>query len=145
MADFKFYYPIQVRYGDLDPQWHVNNTRFLAYIEQARLAYMMSLGLFDGKSFHDMGTITADVHIAYLGQIRLGQDIQVGVRVARLGNKSIRYEAQIEDRQSEQVLARCEIVSVGFDYHRQVSLPIPEQWRRVISDFEGIPPGPQQI
>lgn len=143
MTAFKFYYPIQVRYGDLDPQWHVNNTRFLAYIEQARLAYMMSLGLFDGKSFHDMGTITADVHIAYLGQIRLGQDIQIGVRVSRLGNKSIRYEAQIEDRQDGRALARCEIVSVGFDYHRQVSLPIPAHWREVIAAFEGIPPGPQ--
>ncbi len=142
LAAFKFYHPIQVRYGDLDPQWHVNNSRFLTYVEQARLEYLMALGLFDGQNFHDLGSIVADVHIAFLGQIRMGQDIQVGVRVAHLGNKSMRFETQIEDRKSGEVLARCEVVSVGYDYHQQVSQPIPDHWREVISQFEGIPPGP---
>ena len=37
MADFRFYHPIEVRYGDLDPQGHVNNARYLTYLEQARI------------------------------------------------------------------------------------------------------------
>jgi len=38
MTDFHYYCPIDVRYGDLDPQGHVNNARFLTYFEQAELA-----------------------------------------------------------------------------------------------------------
>jgi len=32
MAQFHFYLPLQVRYGDLDPQWHVNNAHTVTYI-----------------------------------------------------------------------------------------------------------------
>ena len=60
MSTFHFIYPIQIRYGDLDPQWHVNNARFVTYLEQSRFAYLVELGLFDGKGFFDLGLIVAD-------------------------------------------------------------------------------------
>jgi acyl-CoA thioester hydrolase len=62
MNSYRFEYPITVRYGDLDPQWHVNNARFLTFAEQARFAYLMRLGLFDGKSFWDLPLIVGDIH-----------------------------------------------------------------------------------
>ena len=34
MTHFNFYHPVEVRYGDLDPQGHVNNAKFLTYFEQ---------------------------------------------------------------------------------------------------------------
>jgi len=44
MAEFNYYHPIEVRYGDLDPQGHVNNARYLTYFEQARINYIAHLG-----------------------------------------------------------------------------------------------------
>ena len=68
MSDYHFYHPIEVRYGDLDPQGHVNNAKHLTYFEQARIAYMIELGLFTkDQSFMEIGVILADVHITYLG------------------------------------------------------------------------------
>ena len=37
MSAYHFSYPIEVRYGDLDPQGHVNNAKYLTYMEQARV------------------------------------------------------------------------------------------------------------
>jgi acyl-CoA thioester hydrolase len=37
--EIRFYLPIQVRYGDIDPQWHVNNARFFTHMEQGRVPY----------------------------------------------------------------------------------------------------------
>ncbi|NPV74913.1 MAG: acyl-CoA thioesterase [Anaerolineae bacterium] len=142
MSTYRFYYPIQVRYGDLDPQWHVNNARFFTFIEAARFAYYIHLGLFDGKSFHDLETIIADVRVSYLASILLGQNIRVGVRISRLGNKSMDLEAQIEDQDSGKVLATCKAVTVAYDYRAGKSKPISDHWRQVISAFEGISPGP---
>jgi hypothetical protein len=51
MNEFRFYHPIEVRYSDLDPQGHVNNAKFLTYLEQARIEYIGKLGLWDGSSF----------------------------------------------------------------------------------------------
>jgi acyl-CoA thioester hydrolase len=142
MTSFRFYYPIQVRYGDLDPQWHVNNARFLSYLEQARLSYLKDLGLFDGHNFLDLGIIVADVHIAYLAPIQPFTNVRVGLRIVRMGTKSINIEYQIEDEDTGQVAARAETVMVSYDYHIQKSVPVPEKWRKVISEFEGIPAGP---
>jgi acyl-CoA thioester hydrolase len=138
MADFKFYIPVEIRYSDLDPQWHVNNTRYLVYMEQARLEYLTHLGLFDGQSFLDLKMIIADVHVSYLAPIKLGQKVRVGTRAARLGNKSITFEYRIEDSDNGDLLATGEVVGVTFDYHSQQPIPIPADWRQKISTFEGV-------
>jgi acyl-CoA thioester hydrolase len=138
MADFKFYIPIKVRYGDLDAQWHVNHTRFLTYMEQARMEYVMNLGLFDFKSFLDLRAIIADVHITYFAPILLGQNIRVGTRTAKIGTKSLTYEYVIEDTDNGNLLAKAEIISVAYNFREQKSIPVPEEWRKRISEFEGI-------
>ena len=138
MADFKFFFPLQVRYGDLDPQWHVNNSRFLTFMEQARFEYLKHLGLFDGQSFMDLGLIIADVHISYLAPITLGQKVRVGMRTARIGNKSMNFEYLIEDTETHQALARGEVVGVAYDYHTHATIPVPQCWRDAISAFEGL-------
>jgi acyl-CoA thioester hydrolase len=136
MADFHFYYPLQVRYGDLDPQWHVNNAHFVTFIEQARFAYLHELDLFDGEHFLELGLIVADVHVAYLAPIMLTQKIRIGVRVARIGVKSLTFEYLAEDEASAAPLARAETVMVAYDYHAHTSLPVSDAWREKISHFE---------
>lgn len=144
MADFRFYYPISVRYGDLDPQWHVNNARFVTYLEQARVAYVMELGLFSGESFLDFEMIVADVHVVYHRPIKLTQRVRVGVRVSRLGNKSMLFEYAIEDADTGEVAATAETVMVSYDFRADSSKPVPDEWRQRIAEFEGIPAGTPQ-
>ena len=138
MSDFRFYYPVQVRYSDLDAQWHVNNARFLSIVESARLDYLRHLGLWDGSSFLDLGVIVADIHIAYLAPIDLDDEIQVGVRISRIGNKSMTFETEIQDVEDGSLKAKSEVVVVAYDYHTLKTIPVPEEWRKRIQEFEGI-------
>ena len=137
MSDFKFYVPIGVRYGDLDPQWHVNNSRFLTYMEHARLEYLQHLGFFDGKSFLDYRLIIADVHVSYKAPIELGQPVRVGTRTQKIGNKSITFEYVVEDDSGSQVFATGEVVGVCYNFRSHHTLPVPAEWRRRIAEFEG--------
>ncbi len=139
MAPFRYHYPIQIRYGDLDPQWHVNNARFATYLEQARFSYLIELGLFDGHSFFDIGLIVADVHVAYLAPMTLTHQYSVNIGVTRIGNKSLTMEYVIEDEGTGELTARGETVMVAYDYHNHHSIPVSDEWRRVISTYEGIP------
>ena len=107
MSEYRFYHPIEVRYGDLDPQQHVNNARYLTFIEQARIAYVQALGLWDGNSFDDIGIILAEAKVSYRSPILWGQIVQVGVRVTRLGNKSFDWAYIIEDSKTKQLHANC--------------------------------------
>jgi acyl-CoA thioester hydrolase len=137
MASFNFHLPLEVRYADLDPQWHVNNTRYLTYLEQGRLAYLVHLGLWDGEDFNQLGMIVADMHISYLAPVMLWQKIRLDMRVTRIGNKSLGFEYEIVDEASGAVAARAESVMVAYDYESHSSKPVPELWREKISAFEG--------
>lgn len=135
---FRFYHPIEVRYGDLDPQGHVNNARYLTYMEQARIQYIHQLGLWNGDSFIDIGIILADVHVTYLAPIRFGQELRVGAQVSRMGNKSFGMEYLLEDPHSGVEFARGSSVLVAYDYRSSKTIPVPDQWRRIIAEFEKI-------
>ena len=139
MSDYHFYHPIEVRYGDLDPQGHVNNAKHLTYFEQARVQYMIELGLFSkDQSFMKIGVILADVHITYFEPIYFGQNIKVGVRASRFGTKSMTWDQNILEAETGKELARGEVVIVTFDYKEGKTIPIPQEWREKISEFEGL-------
>lgn len=143
MSKFRYYLPIQLRYSDLDPQWHVNNARFLSFMEHTRLSYLLHLGLFTGHNFLEFPLIVADVHIAFLAPIHHDENIRVGMRVSRLGDKSLTMEYEIENETTGEVKSRAEFVMVTYDYQRKKSVPIWDAWRQKIAAFEGIPSGPQ--
>jgi len=138
MTDFHFHHLIEVRYGDLDPQGHVNNAKFLTYIEQGRISYLRHLKLWEGGSFLDIGVIMADVHLTFKKAIQFGDPLRVCVRISRLGNKSMDSEYYIEDMRDASVFATGSSVLVAFDYRKNRSVPIPGEWRKVIMQFEGM-------
>jgi acyl-CoA thioester hydrolase len=138
MSEFRFFYPVQIRYADLDAQWHVNNARFLTILEQARLSYIRQLGLWDGKSFLDLGLIVADVHIAYKAPIELEEEVQVALRVDRIGNKSMTMINEIRNAKDGSLKAQAEVVMVTYDFHSKATIPVPESWRKTITEFEGL-------
>lgn len=139
MSDYRFYYPVEVRYGDLDPQGHVNNAKHLTYFEQARIHYMIELGLFTrDQSFMQIGVIVADVHITYREPIYFGQNIKVGVHAAKLGSKSMTWEQNIVDAGTGRELARGKVIIVTYDYKDEKTIPVPQEWRQRITAFEGL-------
>jgi acyl-CoA thioester hydrolase len=141
MPEIKFYHPIEVRYADLDPQGHVNNARYLSYIEQARVQYIRRLGLWSGGSFMDFGVILADVQMTFKSPITFGQAVRVGTRVSQIGNKSFRMDYCLEDAADGKELATGTSVLVTYDYHSGKTVPVPENWRKVITEFEGLENG----
>ena len=139
MTHFHFYHPVEVRYGDLDPQGHVNNSKHLTFFEQARIAYMIELGLFTkDQSFMEIGVILADVHIAYHEPIYFGQKIKVGVHISKMGKKSMTWQQNIMDADTGKEIAKGEVIMVTYDYKEEKTIPIPQEWREKISQFEEI-------
>ena len=137
MSDFKFFHPIEVRYGDLDPQGHVNNAKYLTFFEQARVQYMIHLGLYaQDQSYKKVGVIVADAHITFLAPIHFGDDVKVGVRTSKLGNKSMTIEQNIANNASGQEIAKGEVLTVTFDYQSKKTISIPDEWRNKIRAFE---------
>ena len=139
MSEFRFFHPIEVRYGDLDPQGHLNNAKYLTYFETARINYFVHLGLFTpGHSFMDIGVIMAEARVTFHAPVQYGTPVKVGVRTSRLGNKSMTVEQNIANAETDEVLASGQVILVAFDYHTNTTLPIPKEMREGISNFEGL-------
>jgi acyl-CoA thioester hydrolase len=138
MPDFHFYHLIEVRYGDLDPQGHVNNAKFLTYMEQARVFYLKHLKLWEGGSFLNIGIILADDQITFRKAIEFGDQVRVGVRISRIGNKSMTSDYRIEDARDSSEYASGSSVLVAYDYPNKRSVAIPDDWRKAIQHFEGM-------
>lgn len=133
---FHYYHAISVRYADLDPQKHVNNATLVTYLESARMGYYQVVGIWDGLSFDQFGMVVAALHIDYLRPIRFGQNVNVGLGVRHMGNKSLRFRFQVQDADDQAVFARGEITMVAYDVQADRSIPIPDFWRKKIETFE---------
>ena len=134
--EFSYYHTVTVRYRDLDPQAHVNNAVYLTYLENARLGYYQQVGIFDPQSGSLTGMVVARNEIDYLAPITLGEELRVGLRIERLGIKSLTFAFLIESLPSEVPVARGKSVMVAYDNDTQAGIPIPDEWRRKITAFE---------
>jgi acyl-CoA thioester hydrolase len=129
---------MEVRYGDLDAQGHLNNAKYLTYFEQARIRYFEQLGLFSkDQSFMDIGVIVADIHIKYLAPVRLGAAVQVGVRTESIGNKSITLRQTLAEERTGRLYADGTVVLVAYDYHAHKTMPVLEDCRHKLMEYEG--------
>lgn len=107
-------------------------------MEQARIAYIKALDIWKGGTFLSLGIILADIKITFLEPITFGRNISVGVRVVKLGNKSITMEQVIRDEDTLQALANAVAILVAYDYKLEESIAIPDKWRESFQRYEGL-------
>jgi len=132
MDGFRIVHAQPVEFRDLDGLGHVNNAVYLNYLENGKIAYFRDV--VGAADLHHLG-IVADVKIAYRSPAFLGEELVVGVRVGRLGTKSMEFEFEIRGRDGR-LVAEGTSVHVTFDYDRQEPIPVPDEWRRRIESHE---------
>ena len=125
MEGFPFVHHERVRYRDLDAFGHVNNAVYLTYLEEARNAFLAHLGLV--RRVADIRMILARTEIDFRSPLRLGEEVEIGVRPGRLGNKS--FDLEYELRAGDRVVAAAKVVLVTYDYERSAPIPVPDEWR----------------
>jgi acyl-CoA thioester hydrolase len=135
-SDFHFYQPIQVRYADLDTLRHVNNVAIMTYVEHARTGYYKATGIWDGEVRGGFGMVVASVKIDYLVSIQYEDEVRVGIKIASLGSKSLRYAFSVESADGARQFARGEVVMVAYDHEAGRSRVVPEAWRRSLAAYE---------
>jgi len=127
---FDFVYRDAVRFRDLDGMNHVNNAVFMTYMESARIEYFRGLGL-GTNPLGDL--ILARAEVDFRSPIEFGEEVEVGVRVGRVGTKSFDLEQEL--RADGRLAAEGKFVLVAYDYSMSASRELPEKWR---DQLEGV-------
>jgi acyl-CoA thioester hydrolase len=132
---FHFALPVEVRFRDIDALGHVNNAVYFTYMEQARIAYMQTLGL-RSHNAESSSFIIAEATCQFKAPVTLEMSLVVRVRVSELHTSSFLMDYSIEDKSTGRVMALGRTVNVAYDYAAAQSKPIPAEWRVRIEAFE---------
>ena len=110
-----------VRFRDLDSLGHVNNAVYLTYLEQGRIAFL------EARGAATESVIVGRVEIDFRSPLRLGEEVEIRVRLARLGSKS--FDLEYELRAAGRLVAEARDVNVVYDYERREPTAIPDEWK----------------
>ena len=131
---FKNVLSIQVRFSDVDIMGHVSNTVYQNYYDSGKVHYFDEV--LPDLDFKNIGVVGASVKIEYIKPIFMKTKILVETRVSILGHKSMTLEHNLLDEFGCQVLSTCTAVLVCFDIKQQLSISIPEHWKRNIREYD---------
>lgn len=120
--------PIQKRFADVDILGHVNNVNLQHYFDIGKSDWFEKvLGVRD--FWKGEGIITAGTTTSYMSQTRLKDEVVVETEIEKVGNKSFTLFQRIVGRDDGIVRAESRSVMVAFDFVRQESISIPQEWR----------------
>ncbi|PAV46773.1 thioesterase [Pseudomonas sp. HAR-UPW-AIA-41] len=136
-ADYVHFQPITTRWHDNDVYGHVNNVVYYGYFDSAVNAYLIEQGGLDIHEGEVVGFVVSS-SCDYFASIAFPERIEVGLRVAKLGNSSVQYELAIFKQCEEQACAAGRFVHVFVDRasNRPVSIPtaLREAMARLMRD-----------
>lgn len=137
MEGFAFSVPVPVRFRDIDAMGHVNNAVFVTYLELGRQAFFEALvGM---RRLEDIDFIVARVEVDYLSPVQLESRVELGIRVAAVGNSSFTLEYLVTA--DGEPAARARSVQVFYDYAAGAKKPVPASFRQAAAPYfaPGVP------
>jgi len=128
---YRTFRSIGTRWMDNDVYGHVNNVVYYSWFDTAVNAYLIEQGALDIHQGDTIGLVI-ETQCNYFAPLAFPQTIEAGLRVARLGASSVRYEVGLF-AQGEALSAACGHfvhVYVGRDDRRP--RPLPARLREVL-------------
>lgn len=131
---FKFSEHIQVRWTDLDPLYHVNNSIYIQYFEIARGRYMLEAA--PTWDWHKDMFLLANINCNYLKELKIATpDTRCWVRTKEMGNKSFILEYMITTNGSE-IHTVGTSTQVMFDTQTKKTIVLPDWLKQELTSYE---------
>ncbi len=162
--EFPCWYPVQIRFRDLDPLAHVNNTVYFTYFEEARSFYFNHLEKWldewPSRQEHQevesivshpphnpriqtrpsgshYGLLVKEISCTFTLPLIRSDRVEVGVRVIHVGRTSFIMEHQIRDlNEHERIFATGKSAMVWCNYLTGRPHPIPPSLRFAFEQIE---------
>jgi thioesterase-3 len=112
---------------DIDPMNHVNNQKYIEYIELGRNDFYTKASFpFDKFLERGIGRTIVNLKIEYYKEATLGQKLYVYTFPIDYGKSSIKFKHEIYNSEHE-MISDAEVVAVIVDYKKRKSTNIPDE------------------
>lgn len=128
---YKAFRSITTRWMDNDVYGHVNNVVYYSWFDTAVNAFLIERGVLDIHTGQTIGLVI-ETQCNYFASLAFPQTIEAGIRVARLGSSSVRYEVGLFAQGADEAAAQGHFVHVYVDRQTRRPVPLPEPLRAVL-------------
>jgi acyl-CoA thioester hydrolase len=133
-AEFSFWWPVTVRWGDMDAMGHVNNIIYLQYLESARVGYFEAIGwgtrIVDGRK---QGPVVVSQTFNYRRQVVYPDELEVGLHCDAIRNRSFVLRYGVFRKGTENLVGDGSTVAVWLDYEAGKAVEIPPSIRHALA------------
>lgn len=129
--EFRAFRSITTRWADNDAYGHVNNVVYYSWFDTAVNAHLIEQGVLDIERSPVIGLVV-ETQCQYFAPLAFPQSVEAGLRVARLGASSVRYEVGLFAQGDERTAAHGHFVHVYVDRHTRRPTELPPALRTVL-------------
>jgi acyl-CoA thioester hydrolase len=131
-AGYAAFHSIGTRWLDNDVYGHVNNIVYYGWFDTAVNALLIRSGLLDPANGALIGLVV-ETGCRYHRSISFPQDVEIGMRIARLGTSSIKWEVAVFTADQTSPAAEGHFVHVYVDRATRRPTPLPDNWRAALA------------
>ncbi len=131
-ADFRHFSELSTRWEDNDVYGHVNNVVYYSFFDTAVNRYLIDAGALDIVTGEVIGLVI-ETQCRYHEPLSFPDRLDVGIRVARIGTSSVRYEVGIFREDAETAAADGHFVHVYVDRGTRRPVALPEPLRAALT------------
>lgn len=128
---YAVFYPITTRWSDNDLYGHVNNVTYYSYFDTAANRYLIEAGGLDIHNAPVIGVVV-ESHCNYHSGVAYPQNLEAGLRVDKLGSRSVTYGIGIFEEGAPKASANGHFVHVFVERDTNKPAPIPNGIRQAL-------------
>ena len=115
---------ITVRGYHLDVYQHVNNARFLEFLEEARWQYFEKEALISQFNEWNLAFVLVNINISYLRPAFINEELEVKTQLQSIGSKSCVMEQNIFLKGTDTQIIDAKIIFCVLDQNTQKAVPL---------------------
>ena len=130
-GNYRYFLPITTRWMDNDVYGHINNVTYYSYFDTVANHFLITEG---GLDIHHSPVIALVVEsqCTYRAPVAYPDRLRAGLRVDKLGNRSVTYGVAIFTDTDTEAVAHGQFVHVFVDRQSRRAVPIPEPIRTAL-------------
>ncbi|WP_208721447.1 acyl-CoA thioesterase [Corallococcus aberystwythensis] len=136
---YRYFLPITTRWMDNDAYGHINNVTYYSYFDTVANHYLIHEGGLDIHTGAVIGLVV-ESKCSYHAPLAYPERLRAGLRVDRLGNRSVTYGIAIFKEGEEQAAAEGHFVHVFVDRQTRKSVAMPYRLREALAKLLVTPP-----
>lgn len=133
-ADYRHFQIIPTRWMDNDIYGHVNNVNYYSFFDTAVNQFLIERGALDIHNGEVVGFVI-ETACNYFRPLAFPDAVAAGIRVARIGNTSVRYEVGLFRNDDEEIAAAGHFIHVYVDRKSGRPVSVPEGVRKVLASI----------